>query len=72
MHIPEATSKPCRKPASTVSVPNGVEFSFSTQLTARSTRRPRQCVALDPRAAPLLHAKLLSDIRSYYSFLEDS
>lgn len=73
MHIPEAILEARPHPASTIPVPSGVEFTFSTQLTARFEKETRAMWSRwTPEPRPCFNAKLLSDIRSYYSFLSET
>jgi DSF synthase len=73
MHIPEAILAARPQPARTVAVPSGVEFTFSTQLRARFDKETRAMWSRwTPEPRPCFNAKLLSDIRSYHSFLSDS
>ena len=73
MHIPAAVLEARHEPASTTLVPNGVEYKFSEQLTARfdtQTRAMWSRWTADPR--PCFNPSLLADIRSYQEFLSDS
>jgi DSF synthase len=73
MHIPEAILEARPQPASIIPVPSGVEFTFSTQLTARFDKETRAMWSRwTPEPRPCFNAKLLADIRSYYSFLSDT
>ena len=72
MHIPAAVLEARRCPESEL-VPNGVEFSFSPQLTAHFDKNTRTMWSrwnAEPR--PCFNAGLLGDIRSYYEFLSQS
>ena len=73
MHIPEAILEARPQPASTLPVPSGVEYKFSTQLTARFDKETRAMWSRwTPEPRPCFNARLLADIRSYYSFLSDT
>lgn len=69
MRIPAAILEARRGPASEV-VPNGIEFSFSPQLSAhfdKDTRAMWSRWSAEPR--PCFNPSLLADIRSYYDFI---
>jgi DSF synthase len=72
MHIPAAILEARQSPPSAL-VPQGVEFSFSSQLTARFDRETRAIWSrwtAEPR--PCFNPALLADIRAYYEFLAQS
>jgi DSF synthase len=69
MRIPAAILEARQAPASEV-VPNGIEFSFSPQLSAhfdKDTRTLWSRWTADPR--PCFNPSLLADIRAYYDFI---
>lgn len=69
MHIPAAILEARQQPAATPKA-NGIEFSFSTQLSAhfdKDTRAMWSRWTADPR--PCFNPQLLADIRAYYTFL---
>ena len=69
MRIPAAILEARQSPASEV-VPNGIEFSFSPQLSAhfdKDTRALWSRWTADPR--PCFNPSLLADIRAYYDFI---
>jgi DSF synthase len=69
MRIPTAILEARRAPESHP-IPQGVEFNFSPQLTARydtQTRAMWSRWTAEPR--PCFNASLLADIRTYYEFL---
>jgi DSF synthase len=69
MRIPAALLDPRRQPAGSP-VPNGLEFSFSPQLTVHFDKQQRAMWSrwtADPR--PCFNPSLLADIRSYYEFI---
>ena len=73
MRIPEAILEARSQPARTVAVPSGVDYAFSTQLTAHFDRETRAMWSRwTPEPRPCFNARLLSDIRAYYSFLSDT
>lgn len=72
MHIHAAILEARQQPASNA-VPSGVEFNFSSQLTARFDKETRAMWSrwtADPR--PCFNPSLLADIRGYYEFLTRS
>jgi DSF synthase len=72
MNIPTAVLEARRLPT-TGTLPSGVEFNFSPQLTARfdkDTRAMWSRWTADPR--PCFNPSLLADIRTYYEFLTES
>lgn len=72
MHIPAAILE-ARQIPPTQPCPSGVEFTFSSQLTARfdkDTRAMWSRWTADPR--PCFNPSLLADIRAYYEFLAQS
>ncbi len=69
MHIPSAVLHARHQPARQT-IPTGVEFSFSSQLTARYDKDLRAMWSrwtAEPR--PCFNPALLADIRTYYDFL---
>lgn len=72
MRIPAAILEARQAPASEL-VPNGIEFSFSPQLSAhfdKDTRALWSRWTADPR--PCFNPSLLADIRAYYDFIAQS
>ena len=72
MHVPAAILEVRHQPAART-LPLGVEFTFSPQLSARFDRDSRAMWSRwtpDPR--PCFNPALLADIRSYYDFLAHS
>ena len=72
MHLPAAILEARQEPP-TQACPTGVEFTFSSQLTARfdkDTRAMWSRWTADPR--PCFNPSLLADIRAYYEFLAQS
>ena len=72
MHLPAAILEARHVPP-TQPCPTGVEFTFSSQLTARfdkDTRAMWSRWTADPR--PCFNPSLLADIRAYYEFLAQS
>jgi DSF synthase len=70
MHIPAAVLEARRLPESTTLVPDGLEFKFSEQLSARfdvETRAVWSRWTPDPR--PCFNPSLLADIRTYQDFM---
>lgn len=69
MRIPAAVLEVRHEPASRA-VTEGVEFSFSNQLTARFDKEARAMWSRwTPEPRPCFNPSLLSDIRAYYDFL---
>ena len=72
MHIPAAILEARQSPPC-APIPQGVEFSFSAQLSARFDRQTRAIWSrwtAEPR--PCFNPALLADIRAYYEFLAQS